>query len=236
MAPNTAKTCRIVIEKVETNPPWVIARLPFDPKQAWPAWSNRRVRGTLNGYAFKTSLLKSKAHGSYFVVFKKMLKEAGAQAGDRVEVRIEPDLEGHNYAEPKELTAVLRQDKSLRKSFDAMPPSVRRWFCMGVDEAKRAETRKERAERVAEMVMQVMEGEEIPPPILRAAFQRQPSAEQGWRASTKAQRRTYLLGISMSQGVEARQRRVDDVIDKCLEAAKRKNGRARIDEAGRQFE
>jgi len=74
------------------------------------------------------------------------------------------------------------------------------------------------------MVMQVIEGEEIPPPILRLAFQRQPLAEQGWNASTRAQRRNYLLGIVGTQGVAAREKRVAYVLEKCLQVARRKSG------------
>ncbi len=125
-SPNAAKTFRVVLEKVESTPRWVIARLPFDPKKAWPGWTHRRVRGTLSGFAFQTSLIHSKANGYFFVAFKKLLKGAGAKGGDRVEIRIEPDAEAQVYAEPKELIAVLRQDKDLRKWFNAMPPSYRR--------------------------------------------------------------------------------------------------------------
>jgi uncharacterized protein YdeI (YjbR/CyaY-like superfamily) len=224
MSPKVSKKFRVVLERVESIPPWVIARLPFDPKTAWPEWSNRRVRGTLNGAEFQTSLLSTKGKGHWFVVYKKLLKAAGTKAGDTVEVHIEPDLEGHIYAEPKELTQVLRQDRDLRRAFDALPPSARRWFAMFVDQAKAAMTRRQRAERIAETVMQVMEGEEIPPPILRAAFQRQPIAAQGWNASTQAQRRNYLLGIFMTQGIEARERRTAYVMKKCLETARRKTG------------
>jgi uncharacterized protein YdeI (YjbR/CyaY-like superfamily) len=224
MAPRTTKVFKTILEKVDSTPPWVIARLPFDPKKAWPEWSCRRVRGTLNGFEFTTSLLSTKGQGYWFVVFKKMLAGAGAKAGEKVEIRIEPDPEAQVYKEPKELTAMLRQDKDLRRWYDSMTPSTRRWFAMWIDQAKRAETRTERAERVAEMIMQVIEGEQIPPPILRAAFQRQPWAEQGWHASTKAQRRNHLLGIFMTRGVEARQRRVAYAIEKCVEIARRKNG------------
>ncbi|MGA2726451.1 MAG: YdeI/OmpD-associated family protein [Terracidiphilus sp.] len=223
-SPKTAKTFPVVLERVDSTPPWVIARLPFDPKKAWPEWSTRRVRGTLNGFEFQTSLLSTKGRGYWFVVYKKMLTGACAKAGDKVEIQLEPDLEGHLYAEPKELTAILRQDRALRKGFDGMTPSTRRWFAMFVDQAKRIETRRQRSERVAEMVMQVMEGEEIPPPILRAAFQRQPLAEQGWNASTRAQRRNHLLGIFLAQGVEARERRTAYVLEKCIEVARRKSG------------
>lgn len=228
--PQKAKTFRVVLEKVESTPPWVIACLPFDPKKAWPEWCNRRVRGTLNGFEFQTSLLKTKGQGYWFVVYKKMLIGAGAKAGDKVEVLIEPDFEAHVHKEPTELTAILRLDKDLRRWFDGMTSSTRRWFAMWIDQAKHAETRKDRAERVAEIVMQVMKGEEIPPPVLRAAFQRQPLAAQGWNASTRVQRHNQLLGIFMAQGVEARERRVAYVMEKCVQVARRKRGIADIND------
>lgn len=224
MSPPKPKTFRVVLEKVEATPPWVVARLPFDPTKAWTEWTNRRIRGTLNGFEFRTSLLKTKDQGYWFVVYKKMLQEARVKAGEKVEIRLEPDLNAHVYNEPKELSSILRQDKGLRRWYDAMPASVRRWFAMWIDQAKRAETREERAERVAETVMQVMEGLESPPPILRAAFQRQPLAEQAWHASTRAQRRNHLLGIFMAQGVEARGRRVAYALEKCMEGFHRKAG------------
>lgn len=224
MKTNAAKKFRVVLERVGTVPTWVIARLPFDAKKAWPELERRRVRGTVNGFAFQTSLLFSKERGYCFVAYKKMMEGAGVKAGDKVEVQIEPDPEGNVYAEPKELTAILRQDKDLRRWFNSMTPSTRRWFAMFVDQAKGADTRKQRAERIAETVMQVIEGEEIPPPILRAAFQRQPMAERGWKASTPTQRRNHLLGIFLAQGVQARERRAAYAIEKCLVVARRKSG------------
>ncbi len=86
------------------------------------------------------------------------------------------------------------------------------------------------------MIMQVTEGEQVPPPILRAAFQRHPFAEKGWNACTKAQRRNHLLSVFLAQGVESRQRRVDYVTDKCLEIARRRKGPAGKDEARFEFD
>lgn len=225
MSGKSAKTFRVVLEKVQSTPPWVIARLPFDPTKVWPTWNSRRVRGSLNGFEFRTSLLKTKGQGYWFVVYKKMLTAVHAKPGDKVAVRLEPDPEAQVYNEPKELTAVLRQDRDLRRWFDSMTPSTRRWFAMFVDQAKGLQIRKQRAQRIAEMVMQVIEGEENPPPVLRLGFQRQPLAEQGWHASTPAQRRSYLLGIFLAQGIEAREKRVAYALEKCTAVAQRKRGR-----------
>ena len=112
----------------------------------------------------------------------------------------------------------------MRKWFDAMSPSMRKGFAQLVDGAKSLETRRVRAEKVAETVMLAMEGELEPPPILRAAFQRQPLARTGWDAMTPTQRRSHLLGIFFPGTVEAQARRAAKAVEECLRVARRKKG------------
>jgi uncharacterized protein YdeI (YjbR/CyaY-like superfamily) len=122
------------------------------------------------------------------------------------------------------LTSALKGDRHLRKWFDAMSPSMRKGIAQFVDAAKAIETRKMRAEKMAESVMLAMEGEQELPPILRAAFQRQPQSREGWDAMTPAQRRNHLLGIFYVQTVEGRERRAAKAVEECLRVAKRKRG------------
>jgi uncharacterized protein YdeI (YjbR/CyaY-like superfamily) len=97
-----------------------------------------------------------------------------------------------------------------------------------IDQAKGAETRVMRAEKMAESLMLAMEGEQAPPPILRAAFRQQPLAERGWQEMTNSQRRNHLLGIFFVQTVDGRTRRVARAIDECMRVAQR---RKRSDQA-----
>jgi uncharacterized protein YdeI (YjbR/CyaY-like superfamily) len=232
-----AKTFRAILEQAGTGPYWVIARIPFDPKKVWPEWTNRRVRGTVNGFAFQTSIFPNKTLGLMFVVNKKMQAGAAAGPGSTVKISLEPDLEGGSYQEPKELTAVLRQEKDLRRAFDALSPSMRKGLAHHyIDQAKGKDTRKQRAERVAETLMQALEGEQFPPPILRAAFQRHPLAEKGWRAMTPTQRRNHLLGIFLTRTMPARERRAAYAIEKCVQVARRKSGAAPIPDEPFEFD
>ncbi|HTA80852.1 MAG TPA: YdeI/OmpD-associated family protein [Terracidiphilus sp.] len=221
MGKSNPKTFRAILERMGTGPVWVAARVPGDLKKAWPEWRNRRVRGAINGFEFQTSLFPVKENGFMFVVNKKMQKGAAAGPGDTVQVRLEPDLTAQSYVEPKELTAVLRGERQLRIWFNAMTPSMRRGFAFLIDQAKTSETRMRRAEKIAETVMLAMEGEQVAPPILRAAFQRQPLAEQGWNAMTPIQRRRHLLGIFLPVSVDAQARRTAWVIKDCLRVAQK---------------
>jgi uncharacterized protein YdeI (YjbR/CyaY-like superfamily) len=65
-----------------------------------------------------------------------------------------------------------------------------------------------------------MEGERELPPILKAAFQRQPLARAGWDAMTPAQRRNHLLGIFHYQSAKSREARAAQAVEDALRAAK----------------
>ena len=90
----------------------MIARIPVDLKKAWPEWHSRRVRGEINGFAFRTSLFPGPGgQGHVLVVNKQMQAGAKAKAGDKVQIRLEPDLEEQVIAIPKEL-----QERAERRS------------------------------------------------------------------------------------------------------------------------
>jgi hypothetical protein len=90
-----------------------------------------------------------------------------------------------------------------------------------IAEPKSAEARMRRAEQLAERMMLAMEGEREPPPILQAAFVRQPEARVGWEAMTEVQRRGHLLGIFYYQSPEAREKRAAKVVDEAVKVARR---------------
>lgn len=223
MSKSSAKRFRAVLERAGTGPYWVLARVPIDLKKVWPEWKTRRVLGAINQFEFRTALLPgAKGRGYTLIVNKKMQEGAGAGAGDTVTIRLEPDLEEQLFVEPKELTRALRVDRQLRKWFDAMSPSMRKGFGLFVDQAKGAETRRKRAEQMAETVMLAMEGEVEAPPLLRVAFERQPLARQGWESMTPRQRRRHLLGIFYPQTVDGRARRAAKAVEECLRVARAK--------------
>jgi uncharacterized protein YdeI (YjbR/CyaY-like superfamily) len=222
MTPPAAKTFRAILESTGTSLHWVIARIPIDLKKAWPAWKARRVCGEINGFAFRTSLFPgAQGQGHVLLVNKRMQAGAKARAGQQVRIRLEPDLQPQVFAEPKELTAALKADRHLRRWFDSLSPSMRKGISAFVDQAKGSETRIVRAEKMAESLMLAMEGELEPPPILRAAFLRQPLALQGWNAMTPTQRRNHLLGIFYPQTVAGRERRAAKAVEDALRVAQK---------------
>jgi uncharacterized protein YdeI (YjbR/CyaY-like superfamily) len=223
------QTFRAVLEPTGNALRWVIARVPFDPAEVWPIRNGRRVRGEINGFAFRTSLFpESGGKKHVLLVNKKMQSGARAKPGDTAKFLLQPDLEEREVPMPAELAKELKADHGLRRYFDALSPSMRRDIGRWVSEAMSPGVRQKRAEQMAERLLLAMEGELEPPPILRAAFQRQPAAREGWDAMTCIKKRNHLLGIFYYQTAEGRERRVRAAIEDALKVAKRtENGRKR---------
>jgi uncharacterized protein YdeI (YjbR/CyaY-like superfamily) len=226
-ATSQRKSFTALLEPDGTALKWVIARVPFDISEAWPLRNGRRVRGEIAGHVFRTSLFPDSRRGGHFLlVNKKMQSAAKARVGSRVNISLEPDLIERPVSLPPELTRALNADRQLRRVFDSMSDSRRREFGKFADQPKSPAARAKRAGKIAEMLMQALEGERdrenAPPPILRALFQRQPGSRDAWFALTPAQRRNHLLGIFYYESAEARERRASKAIDDALRSAKRK--------------
>jgi uncharacterized protein YdeI (YjbR/CyaY-like superfamily) len=231
---------------------WTVITDPFDPKKVWPQRKGLRVRGTIRGVrtgegkagsgrgagsrpapsmaaagalAFRTSLFRARDGGFILLVNKKMQKGAGVTLGSVAEVVLEPDLEERPAATPTELEKLLRQSRGLKRFHDGLSGSMRKAIADLVQQPRSAEARAGRAELWAERMMLAMEGERITPPILEAAFQRQPKAREAWRAMTPVQRRNQLLGIFYYQSPESRQKRAQKAIDEAIRIAGKKAGR-----------
>ena len=238
MNPPPIKSFTAVLEPLQTGLGWVIARIPFDVDKTWPARKGLRVRGEIfsvgrdgpsakskesEGLAFRTSLMANAGvAGHFLLVNRKMQAAVRVKVGSRVRIRLEPDMEERPAVVPAELAEALKGDRRLRKWFDGLSYSYRKAIGDWVNEPKSAASREQRAERMAERLLLTLEGEAEVPPILHAAFLRQPQARMGWEAMTATQRRNHLLGIFYYQDVEARELRAAKAIEEALRVVRRK--------------
>jgi hypothetical protein len=106
-----------------------------------------RVRGTVNGAAYRSSLMKYS--GVFHMgVRKATLAAAGATLGDVVTVTIERDPDPlPTDRVPPDMARALRGSTAAAAAFAALSPSHRREHVGFVIEAKRPETRARRIER-----------------------------------------------------------------------------------------
>ena len=212
---------------------WTILRIPFNVLKVWGARGMVRVKGELNGFAFRTSLFPTQSGRHLLIVTKKMQQGAQAFAGTTAQCRLEPDTAARAAVLPAELRRALGEDRSLRAWFDRLSLSMRRWFCYQVAQPKSAASRVRRAEQIAEQLLSVMEAEGLPgedsrpeealPPALRLAFSRDPRALEGWRQMSPARRRQELLSIFNYRTPDARARRIDRAVEDALAFTQRKS-------------
>jgi len=227
------KSFTAVLEPDGTALKWTIAKIPFDVATVWPGRKGRRVRGEIDGFAFRTTLVSyPRGKGAVLIVNRKMRAAIHARSGDKVRIWLEPDLEEREIKLSPEFERELNADRSLRKWFDGMSEAARREIGKWTGEPKGAASRQKRAAKMAERLMQTMEGESDPPPVLRAFFQRHPGSREAWQKLTPVQRRNHLFGIFYYETPESRERRAAKAIQEAL--AKSPARERRTNRAGRK--
>ncbi|HEY3769389.1 MAG TPA: YdeI/OmpD-associated family protein [Candidatus Angelobacter sp.] len=102
------------------------------------------------------------------------------------------------------LTRELAKSKRLLKFFNSLPDSTRNWIDHSIREVKKEETRQRRAQHAAEYLMETMEAELDPLPLIQAAFARNARARQGWELMPQSLRRQYLIAILRSRFPDTR--------------------------------
>ncbi len=214
------------LERMLGNLGWVIIRMPLDVAKLWGKRGQLRIKGEINGFAFRTSLFPDGKGHHFMMVNKQMQRGAGVRAGMTAHFRMEPDTEERVVREPAELVRALKQSKRLEKYYASFNYSTRREIAKWIGTAKQAETRRRRAEQMAVRLMETLEAERGDlPPVLRLALERNPKARAGWKRMPPSQRRFHLLGISGYRNPESRARRVEKAVAMMVEYAEKRGAR-----------
>ena len=211
-----AKRFKAVLEK-ERGLGWTIARVPFDAPKMWPKMIRHRVRGDVNGAGFRTSLFAD-GNGYYLLVNRQTQRKARVACGDQVEIALEPDLEPRPAELPEMLEVLLDDEAGLRKWYDELSESMRREIGKWVLGVKSEASQMRRAQQMAERLLATMEAERELPPMIARALRANLKAKSGWERMTVGQRRQHLLGVFYYQTPDARERR----LQKLLEAAEQR--------------
>ena len=252
MTKTIAITFRATLEKLRINLGWIIAFVPFDVKKAWGKGGRPKVRGTINGFEFRTSLFPTR-EGRHFILVNKQMQEGagllpmagrrmglrdpawlkgGRQTGGRqardamigsvVEFRVEPDTEERAIAIPAELKPLLDEDRTLRRWYDALSYSARKYFAYLIAGVKSSEARVRRAEQIAECLLSTMEAERELPPMLEAAFAEDPKAMRGWKMMSPLKKRGHLMGIFYYRNPVARAKRIGKAMEEAAGIAEKR--------------
>ncbi len=144
MAPVRFSTTLVRPEGVGT---WTFAPIPRKLSEREGHRSHQRVKGSIDGVPFASSLMPQ-GEGVFFLVVNSATRERiQKSSGDRVEIEIALDRSPVRIALPAELRSALSRDVRARKNFQALAPSHRKAFAEWVAAAQAPETRERRAEK-----------------------------------------------------------------------------------------
>ena len=139
--------------KIEGKEVGVVAAIapPVDVPEFFVTRGRVPVRGTINGYAYRSSL--SPCGGRHMMpVNKLLLAGAGAGPGDMVDVVMERDEEERTVEAPPPLKKALAKNKSAQANWEKLSFTHKKEMALAIVGAKQEETRARRLEKIVEIL------------------------------------------------------------------------------------
>lgn len=105
------------------------------------------VHGTLNGAEFIQTLVKYSGVWRLYINAG-MLRDSGAEVGDKVSIEIDFDPRPREVRMPDELAVALRKDTAAKAAFDRLTPSRRKEILRYLGSLRSTETIEKNVKRV----------------------------------------------------------------------------------------
>jgi len=123
--------------------------VPSEVVEALAAGKKPAVSVTINGYTYRSSI--ASMSGAYKIPVSAEVREAaGIKAGDAVSVELTLDTAPREVAVPPDFAVALAAEPVARTTFDRISYSEKRWFVLGIEDAKTPETRQRRIDKAIE--------------------------------------------------------------------------------------
>ena len=136
------------LERFEGVGTWTFLIVPFDTETIFGKKGQVKVAGTINGAAYRSSLMPH-GNGQHFLVVNKSIRDkANAQVGDTVAVTMTLDTGERHITVPADLQEALSQNASAQAVFNGLSYSHKKEYVDWIENAKKAETRVNRITKV----------------------------------------------------------------------------------------
>lgn len=145
------KRFRVLLKKHEGSEALIID-IPFDVEQTFGTRARVPVRGTIKGFAFRSSIFPTGKGYHYMVVNKATREGAGVKSGDTVSIVIERDEEPRIITPPADLARALKSNRAAQSAWEKLSYSHQKEHARAIEEARRPETRARRIERAIEQL------------------------------------------------------------------------------------
>ena len=148
------KTFRAKLEAEGPVAAWTIMKIPFDVAEAFGTRARLSVKGTINGFPFRSSIFPNGTGGHHMMVNRQMQEGAGARPGDTVRVEMDVDKTPRSVVTPPELKKAFAGNPAAAEAYAALAPSHKKAFAEWIREAKKPETKARRVEKTIEMLLE----------------------------------------------------------------------------------
>lgn len=139
------KTFKVELETMGENLKCTGFTVPFSAEQVFGSRGMVRVKGTVNGFAYRSTISPMGDGTHVMLVNKAMQQGAGCGPGDTVTVVMDADTAPRVVTVPPELKAALAKNAAAKAAFEKFSYSHQTAYVQYVAEAKRPETRARRA-------------------------------------------------------------------------------------------
>jgi hypothetical protein len=126
-------------------------RFPFDIQEVFGTIARVPVRGTINGFPFRSSLMPM--GGCHYMAVNRTMREgAGCKAGDTVSVVMERDTAPRVVTVPAALKKALAKSETAQTNWKKYSFSNQKEMALAITGAKQEETRARRLTRIVDIV------------------------------------------------------------------------------------
>jgi hypothetical protein len=124
---------------------------PFDVVKVFGTRSRVPVRGTINGFPYRSSLMPM--GGCHRMVVNKTIRDGAAvKAGDIVSVIMERDEAERTVTAPAQLKKALAKSKTAQANWEKLSFTHKKEIARSIVEAKREETRVRRLKKAMDIL------------------------------------------------------------------------------------
>jgi Bacteriocin-protection, YdeI or OmpD-Associated/Domain of unknown function (DUF1905) len=139
--------------KIEGKEAGVVAAItpPVDVVEYFGTRARVPIRGTINGFPFRSSLMPC-GNARMMPVNKTLCHGAGVAPGDIVNVEMERDQEERTVDAPPELKKELAKSQKATERWDGLAFTHKKEMANSISGAKQEETRKRRLAKVMQIL------------------------------------------------------------------------------------
>jgi hypothetical protein len=141
-----------LLEPQKAGASWTFLVLPRAASAKLPTRGITTVEGTLNGCAFRADLQPDGQKSHWLKVSRKLREQAGAAAGDTVQLEIRPSARALEPRVPADLRKALGASSHALAAWKDITPVARRDWISWITSARKAETRVRRVGAACDML------------------------------------------------------------------------------------